>query len=276
MTNNEILQANLLDIIFDNRNKEYGAYALRRGYNHRLLISVGAGLSVILLFILANALNPKQEIIGKTNADKDGVTVKQYIIPEVKKKEPEKPKEQPKPKPVQQKAVPVAKIEFKNLKIIQDNLADKKPVATKDDFINKQPDVVSAPGDKYKGIVQNIPVIITGTGTGNDKPQENFIPISSDPEYPGGAEALSKFFSQNLVTPGDLGAGEKKMVKVRFKVDKDGTVTGFAIEQTGGTQFDNEVIRVCKKMRRWKPAMQNGNAVMISYLLPVTFVGLDQ
>jgi len=276
MTNKEILQANLLDIIFDNRNKEYGAYALRRGYNHRLLISLGAALSVILLFILANAINPKEEIIVKTNADKDGVTVKQYIIPEVKKKEPEKPKEQPKPKPVQQKTTPVEKIEFKNLKIVQDNLADKKPVATKDDFINKQTDVVSATGDKYKGIVQNIPVTITGTGTGNDKPQENFIPVSRDPEYPGGPEALSKFFSQNLVTPGDLAAGEKKMVKVRFKVDKDGTVTGFAIEQTGGTEFDNEVIRVCKKMRRWKPAMQNGNAVMISYLLPVTFVGLDQ
>lgn len=48
MTNKEILQSDLLDIIFENRNKDYGAYALRRGYNTRLLTALGAGLTVIL------------------------------------------------------------------------------------------------------------------------------------------------------------------------------------------------------------------------------------
>jgi len=52
MTNNEILQSNLLDILFDGRNKEYGAYAIRRGYNHRMLMALGMGLSVFLLLFL--------------------------------------------------------------------------------------------------------------------------------------------------------------------------------------------------------------------------------
>jgi periplasmic protein TonB len=276
MTHKEILQANLLDIIFDNRNKEYGAYALRRGYNHRLLISLGAGLSVILFFILVNVMNHKDEMITKSTPEKDGVIIKQFEIPKEKKKEPEEIKEQPKQKPIQHKVEQVAKVEFKNLKIVPDDIADKKLVATKDDFIDKQIAKETTPGEPYKGIVPNQPVAITGTGDSNDKPQENFIPKSSDPEYPGGPEALSRFFSQNLVTPDDLNTGEKKMVKVRFKVYKDGSVTGFEIEQTGGGIFDTEVIRVCKKMRRWKPALQNGNAVAVSYVLPVTFVGLDQ
>ena len=52
MTNKEILQASLLDIIFENRNKGYGAYALRKDYNTRLLIALAAGMSFILFFIL--------------------------------------------------------------------------------------------------------------------------------------------------------------------------------------------------------------------------------
>ena len=56
MTNKEILQANLLDIVFENRNKEYGAYALRNGYDQRLLKALGIGLGLALLLILINFL----------------------------------------------------------------------------------------------------------------------------------------------------------------------------------------------------------------------------
>ena len=56
MTNKEILQASLLDIVFDKRNKAYGAYALRKGYNARLLTALAAGMSVILLLIFINGM----------------------------------------------------------------------------------------------------------------------------------------------------------------------------------------------------------------------------
>lgn len=48
------------------------------------------------------------------------------------------------------------------------------------------------------------------------------------------------------------------------------------IVQTGGDMFDKEVVRVCKKMPRWKPAIQNGMHVPVSYVLPVTFIGTEQ
>ncbi len=57
MTNSEILKANLLDIVFENRNKEYGAYDLRKGYNSRLLIALSVGLSIILLFVFISSTN---------------------------------------------------------------------------------------------------------------------------------------------------------------------------------------------------------------------------
>ena len=97
-----------------------------------------------------------------------------------------------------------------------------------------------------------------------------------DPAFPGGQEALKQFISHNLNTPGILEDGERKVVQIRFKVDKDGTVNTFEIVTSGGGEFDREVVRVCKKMPRWIPAVQNGINVSVNYVLPVTFIGSEE
>jgi len=65
--------------------------------------------------------------------------------------------------------------------------------------------------------------------------------------------------------------GTSIRVQVRFVVDKEGMVTGIALLQSGGDDFDKEVLRVIKKMPRWKPGMQHGNKVAVYYHLPVVF-----
>ena len=69
MEANKILSADLLDIIFERRNKDYGAYAIRRDYNHRLLMAIGAAMSVILLFIFINAFGKKNVSSAPVNRD---------------------------------------------------------------------------------------------------------------------------------------------------------------------------------------------------------------
>ena len=69
---------------------------------------------------------------------------------------------------------------------------------------------------------------------------------------------------------------QQKVVQIKFKVDKDGSVTTFEIVTSGGNEFDKEVVRVCKKMPRWTPAMQNGINIPVSYVLPVTFIGVEE
>jgi protein TonB len=85
---------------------------------------------------------------------------------------------------------------------------------------------------------------------------------------------MKKFIARYLNTPEQLEDGEKKVVKIRFKVDKDGAVNTFEIVTSGGDLFDSEVLRVCKKMPRWTPAIQNGINVPVSYVLPITFIGV--
>ena len=116
----------------------------------------------------------------------------------------------------------------------------------------------------------------TGTITTSGPSQPDFVAEEKDPQFPGGQEALKQFLARNLGSPGDLEEGEKKVVKVKFKVEKDGSVTALEIVSSGGNDFDREVVRVCKKMPRWIPAVQNGINVPVSYVLPVTFIGTEE
>jgi periplasmic protein TonB len=279
MTNKEIAQAHLLDIIFDNRNKEYGAYTLRQGYNNRMLLALGTGISVVLLFVFINNMKTTAEGPALPE-EKKGIVLKQYIIPADKPKQPESPKELPKAKPKTNVTVTpkAATIQFTSPPKIKDVI--KSPMPPVDDLAGKTIGDKKTPGIPDDGRPK-IPAQ-PNVQTGSDTPaapvvlEKEFIVREKEPEFPGGAEALKKFLARYLSTPGDLQPGDKKLVKVRFKVDKDGAVNTFEILTSGGREFDNEVVRVCKKMPKWIPAIQNGTNVPVSYVLPVTFIGLEE
>jgi protein TonB len=271
MTNNEILKADLLDIIFDKRNKNYGAYALRRGYNHRLLIAMGSAMSVILLFVLINILGGNESLSVSPGKDPRIVEITEINLTKDKPKEPEKPKE--KIKPVEK----VASQKYTDKIVIKPDEIVKDPLTAIADLKGKMISDSTKAGKKYEEIAEEKDKPKgTGIVTPPEKTQPAFIADEKDPEFPGGEEALKRFLANNLTTPTELENGEKKTVQVRFKVDKDGSVNTIEIIGSGGNEFDNEVVRVCKKMPRWIPAHQNGINVPVSYVLPVTFIGVEQ
>jgi protein TonB len=273
MTNNEILQADLLDIIFEKRNKDYGAYAIRRGYNHRLLTAMGAALSVIFLFVVIYGFGNRNLSSAPLKKNEHIVEITEVKMFKEKPKEPEKTIETKKPveKTASQKFV--SKIVIKP----DDKVKEKLPDITSlgDKLISDK----TQDGEKDDGIPKEKEKPIE-TGNGNTtvviQTQPDFRANEKEPEFPGGPEALKRFLAKNLTTPSELGDGEKKTVHIRFKVDKDGSVNSFEIITSGGNEFDNEVVRVCKKMPRWIPALQNGIHVPVSYVLPVTFIGVEQ
>ncbi|MGH2552427.1 MAG: energy transducer TonB [Chitinophagaceae bacterium] len=275
MTHSVILIADMLDIIFEHRNKDYGAYALRRGYNLRLLTAIGAAFAFILLFIfieISGKKNVTATPLGKNDRTMKFTEVKLQID---KIKKEEKIKETNKSvKNVTSKKY-VSTIEIKQDDQVKETLPEVSSLAGKE--ISDQ----SKEGIKDQGISRDKDKHEeTGAGNttvvSNEKTQPDFIANEKDPEFPGGSEALKRFLAKNLSTPSDLEIGEKNTVYIRFKVDIDGTVNTFEIITSGGKDFDNEVIRVCKKMPRWKPAIQNGINVSVRYVLPVTFIGVEQ
>ncbi|MEO7922040.1 MAG: TonB family protein [Chitinophagaceae bacterium] len=273
MTNKEILQASVLDIIFEHRNKDYGAYALRTGYNKRLLTALGAGMSAILLLALMSVIKKNETASVSVKKDREEIIIRSVRLPEEKLKEPEQPKALVKQKPVTLK---IAQVKFTPPKIVE---TVKDQMASVEDIKGKIVSTQHVAGDpEDKKVIPLAQPLENPVGSGPRvvENETEFRIHEKDPEFPGGAEAMRKFLARYLSTPGEMQAGEKKVVRIRFKVDKDGSVNSFEIETSGGNEFDNEVVRVCKKMPRWMPAIQNGINVPVSYVLPVTFIGVEE
>jgi protein TonB len=272
MTSNEILGASMLDILFDNRNKTYGAYELRKNYNSRLLMAMGSALGFVFLLLLLFS-NSKTDSSVNKKENKD-LFLRDIFIP-LKIEEPQPIAEkQTAPKPP-----PTAESNLTSLINMVDEPKPENEMAAMAD-VEK-----SAIGNKNVDGPENISfqsaapseTVVSGNGKGNEGDQQSdFIAIEEQPEFPGGAAAWKNFLNRYLQVPASLNGGELKIVKINFMVDVDGSVTGFNIIQSAGREFDNEVIRVLKKMPRWKPAMQNGRAVAVPFTQPVTFVGLEQ
>jgi|GEM_PF-474496 len=90
--------------------------------------------------------------------------------------------------------------------------------------------------------------------------------------FPGGQNALLKYFNNNIVSPeGKLAFGEKKIVVAKFLIGTDGTPGAIEITQPGGSDFDKEVIRVIKNMPKWEPQTVNGVPVPVSITQQLTF-----
>ena len=275
MTNKEILKSSMLDIIFDTRNKEYGAYALRREYPFRLLMALIATIALVFLIFLLSSFSVEKNSTEKYPADENIVIVRSVVLPKDLPKTPEKLLQLPK------RTKPSASVAYTSqIKIEKDNILKVTDVPDKETLTDKDITTENLDGPKKDGIVNSTKASHMSDAIGvvyeKPAPVKEIIFSRSDAAFPGGDEALMRFFYTHLNTPGELSDGEKIMVQVRFKIDKEGVVSSLEIYKSGGELFDKEVIRVCRKMPRWKPALQNGINVPVSFVIPVTFIAMEQ
>lgn len=274
MNANSILQSDVLDILFENRNKKYGAYALRKEYNKRLMTAIGAMFSLVAIVVVCLSFKTKDKTPQMYIAD-DVILDAAPATPPPPKKETIAPLIKPKldagaPKP------PVATIANTTPIITAEDI--KTSIPTVDDMEGKMISDKTSDGKADVGIVQPQGNGNGTSGNGNDNvttapaPDENAILKTAEfmPEYPGGASAMTRFLLKNLRPMTD---DEERVIKVlvRFIVDKTGAVTGFEVVGSGGQEYDKEVLRVLKKMPNWKPASQNGHPVNVYMTLPVVF-----
>lgn len=274
MTNNEILQADVLDILFENRNKAYGAYAIRRTYGNRMAWATGGALVIVLLcsFAISNATKQKADL---NNYKKDEVILTEFTAD---KKDIPVEKEEVKPKAATKTTEPTATIKVTPAVIVDDSkVKDIIPETNGND--DKQIDTKTTTGNPYDGTPTE-PEVKPSGGDGlvkkDDKDGGDFVPVSRDASYPGGAAAFAQFLSKYLSSPDDLEPGEKKTVLVKFVVDAEGNISQIQILQSGGDKYDKEVMRVLRKMPKWMPAEQNGHKVSVNFTQPVTFIGQEQ
>jgi len=253
------------EIVFEHRNKEYGAYDLRTKYPKMLTRSFFIGTAVFLLLALSPLIYLKiQELTAKDKTEVDAKLVnildEQPIIEQPKDEPPPPPppKEEPPKQEVIQNVVPEPKREPK--------IETPPPPITEQ--LKTTTGLENQEGVKTP-VYSPPPPPSTGKATTAEVKPSNEVYESVDQSavYPGD---VRRFISDNVDTSGFEGEG-KLTVKVKFVVERDGTVSDVkAIQKSGNNDFDNEVIRVVKKLKKWAPGKKNGENVRSYFSVPVT------
>jgi TonB family protein len=107
---------------------------------------------------------------------------------------------------------------------------------------------------------------------GREEEELVFLIVEEMPEFPGGADAMGKYITNNIIYPKEaVKKGISGVVYVQFVVEKDGLVDQVKIARGVHELLDNEAIRVVKSMPKWKPGMQKGEPVSVSFIIPVNF-----
>jgi periplasmic protein TonB len=259
-----ILQADILDIIFEDRNKEYGAYNLRKNYDRRMMKAMsGVVILVAIIFVMNSGRHSDNKYSSFTGIISDTV-----ILDPAPVVDPPPVIEPPKPK--------MATIENPSFVLSNDSVTDSFPTI---DDLNK-PVAIGLRTQDGDSTLSNISPPEEPKGTSAEiarvePPKEtNEIVDHPDfmPEFPGGQAAFMRFLSKNLKAPEEgMQPGQKIRILVRFVVGKDGELSNVQFMETGGEVFEQEVMRVMKKMPRWKPGRQNGQNVSVYFKLPVVF-----
>ena len=263
MDPNKILSANILDLVFDDRNKEYGAYELRVTYPERIKRSLIVVFIVTAIALagaaLANSFKPK-------GGGKDVVTV--ITLHDIKPDDKPVPPPPPKtPPPVETKTEKLTTA----IKMVKENV---DPPPTQDDFkiaevgLIKQDGPIDAGLAKPTDIDDKKGIILEKTGDVSDEP---FRKVEVEARFDGNWE---KFLLRNLnpETAGENGApaGTYKVI-IEFVVDKEGKVSDIKAITNHGYGMEKEAMRVLKKADKWIPANQNGQPVKAYRLQPITF-----
>jgi periplasmic protein TonB len=266
----KILQSDVLDIIFENRNKSYGAYALRKFYNNRLYKAFGATMLIVIVLCSFTFMKPSVKSVYEIPST-GGVILKE--APPVKKDKPVEVKKEN--KPMAKQKTPTTTTGFTNPKITTNPLVEPLKTIGADTHIGIA-DIKGPSGVLPKVGDLLLPRKDTSTVIGIVKPiVDKVTPTETAdvmPAYPGGMGAFRKFLEKNLQNPQDLEEGKNVSVKIKFIVGYDGQLKGFETVEDGGTAFNNEVIRVLKKMPNWIPGKIGTENVSVFYTVPVKFV----
>ena len=268
-----------VDMVFAGKNKEYGAYQLRKGTS-------GRNIKALLILVIAAALVGgflAWKVIEQKQAEEQQAymeamelaKLQQQAKKEEKKKEPVKPKIEPK------KEIPVAREtqKFTAPVIKKDELVKEdnqiKQMDKLDEKVAVGTENKEGTKDRLAEAVRSEIAVAAPPPPPAPKPEVSnkvFDVVEEMPHFPGGAAALQAFLSSNTKYPVVAQEnGVQGRVIVSFVVERDGSITDVKVVRSVDPSLDREASRVVKSMPRWSPGKQNGSTVRVKYTVPVVF-----
>ena len=269
----DLISLEWTDLVFEGRNKDYGAYQLRKGTSKRNIWSIIiVALAAVLLY-----LGLTLHRMAAANRTVENTQAIELANLENKKKEAKvEKKEQIKVEPEKTVERVKSSVKFTAPVIKKDNLVKEEDEIKLDEIekSNKAIGALTVEGnDEVGGEVLQLREQIAAPEP--PKPaEENKVHdfVEQMPSFPGGMGALMSWLSQNIKYPVIAAEnGVEGRVIVQFVVEKDGSITDVKIAKSVDPSLDKEATRVVSSMPHWIAGRQNGNPVRVKYTVPVTF-----
>jgi periplasmic protein TonB len=246
----------LTDIVFEKRNKAYGAYVLRKEYRNVLLLSL-----LLSFFLLASAFaypilaSYKSRAVVTHEKTDIIVTIDNSVKPEI-----------PKP-PVEEPALPDLRMKLRPPVVVEGNV--ESGLITQEELGNHSNTEVPASVTEEGPAATTPPPKVIETPA--EQPPLVFVPEM--PVFTGGEAEMYKFLAANLRYPQEARElGIQGRVYIEFIVEADGSISHVTVKRGIGSGCDEEAARVVSSMPKWNAGKQNGQAVRVLLTLPVKFV----
>ena len=272
------------DIVFSNKNKEFGAYQLRAKSDKRhnmavLYTLIGLVIVLFLIFGYSKYSDYQAEKAALEAKEKAG-KMSQAILEQVEET-PEEDEEIEEQK-FEQPEVVVPEEVLATVQVTQIAIVDADKVKNEVmDMETQQEDntargVVNQEGsddaDKFKAVQEQVVVKEPEPEVQKPKEEQIFVAVEQPAEFPGGMAALMRWLNNNMRYPEAAQQNDiQGRVIVNFVVEKDGSIANVKIAKGVDKDLDREALRVVKKMPKWQPGKNNGVAVRSYFNLPVTF-----
>lgn len=267
-------KVSLEDIIFEYRNKAYGAYELRTKYQKRSILASFWAIVILFLILVGPVVIGKiQDALSKTE-EVEEISVETKLAPPP----PLDPNTPPPPPPPPASAAPpppkVSTVRFLPPEVAKDEEV-KEEIIKNDELKEAVASTETVQGDPNADpnevVVEGTP---GGTGTVVEAPVEEEVlsVVEEMPEFPGGQEKMIAFLAKSIKYPQQAIRSEKQgRVYVQFIVSSNGELTNFEVVRGVGFGLDEEALRASKLMPNWKPGKQGGRAVKVKCVIPVEF-----
>ena len=283
MSKVDLISRQWCDIVFEGRNKEYGAYRLRA---HAGIRNLKALITLLIVIFAVGVLLAVKTVVSNTiesrNLDKNtGTTLAQLEEKQEEKKEEKKEIKIEYEQPQQEKVAVKASIQFTVPKIVEDAAFEETKELKSQEEVTKSTISIAAAdyeGDAGGGI--NIDDLKENQKAGGTEvaapPKEEEVVDNAVVEvpatFPGGESALLAYVAKNLKYPAIALEQELQgVVVLKFEVGKDGSVSRIKIVKGLSSECDKAAADVVKKLPRFSPAKQQGHPVPVWFTLPIRF-----
>lgn len=274
MSKIDLISSDWVDLVFEGRNKAYGAYRLRKSTTKRnILAMVAVVILLVVAFIILTVKNFVDEQRAKV-AMTQVAELTNYKQPE-KKAEVKQKKVEVEPERVVERVKSSIKFTAPVIKKDEEVKPDEE-LKTQDELMSTKTAIgtfdVKGNDDANGEILKAKDVIAEPEPPKHEEENKVFDIVEQQPMFPGGPAALMKYLSEHTKYPVVAQEnGVQGRVTVQFVVEKDGSISDVHVLRGVDPSLDKEAVRVVKSLPRWTPGKQNGITVRVNYRVPVLF-----